>query len=193
MTPNDFVITTKPVNGIVINSVGIINSVDGDNAQVYFIGTNEVVIAPFKSLSIVDVEKTGKGHPQKICNICHILKPMSNFARNQNDAKGRPTRRPSCNECRKTIEGKNMSASEKRRMKEIRPQDKAVFVCPICEKRSIVGVNANIVADHDHNTGKGREWICDSCNTGLGRFKDDIEILEKVIDYLKRFEDDVAE
>ncbi len=193
MNPNEFVIATQPVNGIVINSVGIINSVDVDKAQVYFIGKNEVVIAPFESLSHVDVENTGKGHPQKICNMCHILKPMSDFARNQNDAKGRPTRRPSCNECRKTIEGKNMSASEKRRMMDKRPNDKAIFVCPICEKRSIVGVNANIVADHDHDTGKGREWICDSCNTGLGRFKDDIDILERVIDYLKRFEDEAPE
>lgn len=190
MNQNDFVIATKPVNGIVVNSVGIVNSIDEGKVQVYFIGTNEVVIAPFDSFSIINVENTGKGHSKKICNICHILKPMSDFARNQNDAKGRPTRRPSCKECRKTIEGKNMSASEKRRMQNKRPQDKAIFVCPICEKRSIVGVNANIVADHDHDTGMGREWICDSCNTGLGRFKDDIEILEKVIEYLKRFEDD---
>ena len=114
MTPNDFVIATKPVNGIVVNSVGIINSVDQDKVQVYFIGKNEVVVAPFDSFSIINVENTGKGHPQKICNMCHILKPMSDFARNQNDAKGRPTRCPICNECRKTIEGKNMSTSEKR-------------------------------------------------------------------------------
>ena len=73
-------------------------------------------------------------------------------------------------------------------MNEKRPPNKTVFVCPVCEKRTIVGITANIVADHDHETGKGREWICDSCNTGLGRFKDDIVILERVIDYLKRFE-----
>ena len=187
MTPDDLVITSKPVNGIVINSVGIINSVDGDKAQVYFIGTNEVVIAPFDSLSIIDVDNTGDLYLNKICNICHLLKPTDEFSINQSAKGDRPVRRPSCKSCRKVIEGKKMSASEVRRMKEKRPQDKAVFVCPICEKRSIVGVNANIVADHDHDTGKGREWICDSCNTGLGRFKDDIEILEKVIDYLKRF------
>ena len=80
-----------------------------------------------------------------------------------------------------------MTAAERKRMNEKRPPNKTVFVCPVCEKRTIVGITANIVADHDHETGKGREWICDSCNTGLGRFKDDIAILERVIDYLKRF------
>ncbi|WP_230380692.1 endonuclease domain-containing protein [Helicobacter pylori] len=42
--------------------------------------------------------------------------------------------------------------------------------------------------DHNHDTGQGREWICDSCNTGLGRFKDNPKFLEKVIEYLKKYE-----
>ena len=87
----------------------------------------------------------------------------------------------------KSIDGKKLSASERKRMNEKRPPNKTIFVCPLCEKRTIVGITANIVRDHDHKTGKGREWICDSCNTGLGRFKDDIVILERVIEYLKRF------
>ncbi len=58
---------------------------------------------------------------------------------------------------------------------------------PNLHEKTIVGVTANLVRDHDHETGKGREWICDSCNTGLGRFKDDTEFLERVIEYLKKF------
>ena len=38
---------------------------------------------------------------------------------------------------------------------------------------------------HDHKTGRPRAWICDSCNTGIGRFKDEIEILKNAIEYLK--------
>ena len=193
MNQNEFVIANQPVNGIAINSVGIINSVDGNKAQVYFIGKNEVVIAPFHSLSVIDVNNTGDLFPDKICNICHLLKPVEQFPRNQNQAGGRIIRRPSCQECRKVIDGKKLNAAEKRRMLAKRPPDKTIFICPVCEKRSIVGITANIVADHDHDTGMGRKWICDSCNTGLGRFKDDIEILERVIDYLKRFEDDGPE
>lgn len=64
---------------------------------------------------------------------------------------------------------------------------KGIFTCPICQKTTIVEVTANLVKDHDHHTGKGREWICDSCNTGLGRFKDDINLLKRAINYLKKY------
>ena len=193
MKPDDFVIATQPVNGVVINSVGIVNSICEKGVQVYFVGKNEVVIAPFLSLRVIDVDKTGKGFPNKICNICHVFKPMDEFAKNQNDAKGNFTTRPSCKDCREEIDGENLTSSERRQMNRIRPPDKTVFVCPICEKRSIVSITVTIRPDHDHGTGMGREWICDSCNTGLGRFKDDITILEAAIEYLKRFENDESE
>lgn len=190
MKPNDFVIATEPVNGIVRNSVGIINSVSETSAQVYFIGKNEVVISSFDSLDVIDVDQTGEEHSIKICNICHILKPKTEFNVNQTNASGRPTTRPSCKDCRKDIDGKGLKAGEKRRLEAVKPPDKTVFVCPICEKRTVIGVTAKIVRDHDHKTGMGREWICDSCNTGLGRFKDDIAILEVAIEYLKKFGND---
>ena len=41
--------------------------------------------------------------------------------------------------------------------------------------------------DHDHETGQFRGWLCYSCNTGLGKLGDNIEGLEKAIEYLKRF------
>ena len=190
MKPNDFVIATEPVNGIVRNSVGIINSVSETGAQVYFVRKNEVVIAPFDSLDVIDVDQTGDDHPSKICNVCHIFKPTTEFDKNQKSISGKIRRRPSCKICREDIDGKGMPTSERRRMNAIRPEDKTVFVCPVCEKRTIVAVTANIVADHDHDTGMAREWICDSCNTGLGRFKDNITILETAIEYLKKFGND---
>ena len=187
MKPNDFVIATEPVNGIVRNSVGIINSVSETSAQVYFVGKNEVVIAPFDSLDVIDVDQTGDDHPSKICNVCHIFKPTTEFEKNQKSISGKIRRRPSCDVCRIEIDGKKMSASEKRRMNAFRPPAKTVFICPICDKRSIVKITAEVRADHDHDTGVGRDWICDSCNTGLGRFKDNIAILEVAIEYLKKF------
>ena len=40
MKPNDFVIATRPINGIKINSVGIVNSTTVQYALVCFIGKN---------------------------------------------------------------------------------------------------------------------------------------------------------
>lgn len=42
---------------------------------------------------------------------------------------------------------------------------------------------ANI--DHCHTTGKVRGILCWPCNTALGKFKDDTEILNSAINYLK--------
>ena len=77
-----------------------------------------------------------------------------------------------------------MSCSDKRIMDKIKP-NMEIWTCPICKKTTIPGLTSKVVCDHDHITGKPRAWICDSCNTGLGRFKDNIELLESAIQYLK--------
>ena len=66
-------------------------------------------------------------------------------------------------------------------MEKQRPKKGEHFKCPICQKRSIVGITAKVVADHDHHTGHIRGFICDSCNTGLGRFKNGDNYLKNAI------------
>jgi lambda family phage minor tail protein L len=49
--------------------------------------------------------------------------------------------------------------------------------------------NGNPVAlsvDHCHKTNTLRDLLCHQCNSGLGQFKDNIEILQKAIDYLHK-------
>lgn len=40
--------------------------------------------------------------------------------------------------------------------------------------------------DHDHETGKNRDVLCSSHNTGLGRFHDSVGELQAAIEYLKK-------
>ena len=183
---NDFVVTTKNIEDIVERSVGLVKEVSNKSIKVFFIGKEKTITVSDDEILFLDVNKTGKPYDKKICNVCHLLKDYyGEFEINQTDAKGRKTTRPSCRECRKNIDGDKFIPSEKRKLEKIKP--KYIFTCPICNKNSIAGITANLVKDHDHKSGKAREWICDSCNTGLGRFKDDIKLLEKAIDYLKKY------
>lgn len=50
--------------------------------------------------------------------------------------------------------------------------------CDLCLKKG------KVVWDHDHDTGHFRGWLCHGCNTGLGKFGDSIEQLERVVRYL---------
>lgn len=185
----DFVILLEAISDIEKNAVGIIEKqTDENNYSVFFIGKSKSIIVENGKVEFLDVCKTGKPHKYKICNICHVLKEdFVDFEINQTDAKGRKTTRPSCRVCRVKIDGIKLLHSEKKRMEQQKP-DK-IFKCPICGKSSIPGITANIVIDHDHSTGLARTWLCDSCNTGLGRFKDSIELLEKAIAYIKHFQE----
>ena len=44
--------------------------------------------------------------------------------------------------------------------------------------------------DHDHATLKFRGWLCDNCNTGIGRLGDNIEGLKRALAYLEKAEDE---
>lgn len=38
--------------------------------------------------------------------------------------------------------------------------------------------------DHDHRTGKVRGILCQACNLGLGKFRDDPALIKSAIRYL---------
>lgn len=59
--------------------------------------------------------------------------------------------------------------------------------CAICGgKNTFRNSSRDLFVDHDHETKKIRGLLCNHCNTGLGHFKDNRELLQKAIDYLKK-------
>lgn len=54
--------------------------------------------------------------------------------------------------------------------------------CAVCGKE----LDHNLCVDHDHKTGKIRGLLCDKCNLALGNVDDNLEILLKLIEYLRR-------
>lgn len=47
------------------------------------------------------------------------------------------------------------------------------------------GTDCRLAVDHDHRTGTIRGLLCNSCNRGLGRFKDSLELLRAAVRYLE--------
>lgn len=57
--------------------------------------------------------------------------------------------------------------------------------CIICGKTKEEN-KQNLSVDHDHESGKIRGLLCDTCNRGLGYFKDDPELIINAAKYLKK-------
>jgi len=167
------------------NDVGVIKTEDKNHASVFFIRIWKQVELARNDFEIINVRKVGDGFSKKICNVCHKLKKTTEFAKNQNAKDNRSVRRPSCRDCRIKMEGVRISRADRLKWFKEKPINEP-FICPVCKKRTIAGVTSKVVLEHDHRTGKAGGWICDSCNTGLGRFKDDIELLKNAIEFLKK-------
>jgi len=62
--------------------------------------------------------------------------------------------------------------------------------CSICgNKETAIEPRTNkirgLAVDHNHETGKVRGLLCGKCNRGIGFFQENINFLQKTIDYLK--------
>ncbi len=64
--------------------------------------------------------------------------------------------------------------------------------CAICESPE-TGTNQygtkRLAVDHNHNDGKVRQLLCEKCNRALGLLNDDLEVILKAYEYLKKHED----
>lgn len=58
--------------------------------------------------------------------------------------------------------------------------------CEICGKRFTTIDKPQ--KDHDHKTGAQRGLLCMHCNTAIGKFNDDPELLLRAIQYLRKYQ-----
>lgn len=60
-------------------------------------------------------------------------------------------------------------------------------VCAICKQPCNRSTTDRLCVDHDHQSGIVRGLLCFQCNVGLGKFKDNANILRAAADYLDTF------
>lgn len=114
------------------------------------------------------------------CSGCLREKPDSQFNLHSN---GKP--RKTCKECDRNRHYKRtygITIDEYNRMYE-----QQGGVCKICNLPANHNSN-HLCIDHDHETGQVRALLCDTCNRGLGYFKDDTRLLDKASEYLRAYE-----
>lgn len=125
------------------------------------------------------------GEPKsKVCTECHIEKPIEEFSKNQFGKNNRILRRPVCKLCY----SKKVKINAKEAKEYIKKHPKPVFgdkfICPICNRKFIIWHKAQVCLDHSHIDGSVRGWICGSCNTSIGKFHDDPNILKRAIKWI---------
>lgn len=113
-----------------------------------------------------------------ICAKCHIEKTEEEFYVRK-DRNNRPTSR--CKKCI-YVDQRRYSTIRKYRISERVYQALSENGCNICG----VYTEKRLNIDHDHDTGMVRGVLCSRCNLTLGNVKDDISLLEKMIEYLRR-------
>lgn len=149
---------------------------------------------------------------QKRYSKCGVLKVLDDFNKTNDRASGRTSWCKACSTKRgrawysqdpqkfrdKTKRNRNYprervskAAWALKKYYKITPQEYEALsaaqggMCALCGKPP---GKRRLAVDHNHKTDRNRALLCGKCNTGLGHFNDDLELLNKAIAYLHKWE-----
>jgi hypothetical protein len=106
----------------------------------------------------------------KTCIYCHAAKELSDFPKHSHYKDNLDSR------CRDCVKQQTQTRKALHKIAPPKPKN-----CECCGKSP-----RKWCLDHDHKTNQIRGWLCDQCNTGIGKLGDTIESLEKALKYLKK-------
>lgn len=112
-------------------------------------------------------EKIEETQMRKICSYCGKRKNKGSFPKHSMYKDNLDTR------CKKCV--KKHSRVRNQLHKEAPPRPE---LCECCKK-----VPIKWVLDHDHGDDSFRGWICDRCNTGIGKLGDDLQGIVNAMNY----------
>lgn len=136
----------------------------------------------------------------KTCCTCKTIKSYSEFYKDKNNKDGHSYRCKSCQKIKEQKYYKTQKYKEKVRKDRWKNQNIDIninqynellkshdYKCAICGITT-TELNKGLCVDHNHKNGKIRGLLCTSCNRGIGSLKDDINLLEKAIQYLTKYD-----
>ena len=110
----------------------------------------------------------------KTCKICGVEKSVAAFSAHKMYKDRLDSR---CKEC------VSEQAKIRRELKKVAPD--MPERCECCGNKS----HKTLVLDHCHETNQFRGWICEACNTGIGKLGDDFTGVWLAAMYLSRFDE----
>jgi hypothetical protein len=136
----------------------------------------------------------------KTCSKCRIEKPDTEFYKNTKQKDGLQNWCKTC--CAENDKKRGSRRQYKRRQNlrlygidEVEYERKLTeqnWGCAICgsaspHQENQYGPCKNFCVDHNHETDEVRGLLCGHCNRGIGDFMENIELLEKAIEYLNKY------
>ena len=130
--------------------------------------SSQVIDLKYESQSKANIklETTGQ-NVTKTCKICHVEKPITEFHKN-----GAWTR-PECKECCNAMQRDYLKLRREHKTPEIGTP------CECCGR-----TDEKLQWDHCHETLDHRGWLCNNCNTGIGKLGDNITGVMQALAYL---------
>ena len=105
----------------------------------------------------------------KTCIYCNTEKPLSEFPKHSLYKDNLDMR------CRECIKKHSKIRKQLHKDAPQRPE-----YCECCGN-----IPRKWCLDHDHKTDKFRGWLCDKCNTGIGKLGDDLKGVKMAVKYLE--------
>lgn len=134
-------------------------------------------------------ERGGPLATEKKCGVCKTIKPAAEFYPNRATRSGLSGYCIKCTIVRsgtqvrnpRTVRNGHLKRTYGITMDEFEQMVEAQQgQCVVCER-----VVDRLVVDHDHETGATRELLCGTCNSGLGLFGENPEMLRRAAEYLE--------
>lgn len=135
-------------------------------------------------------EKHGKGKLK--CRTCKTVKPNTAFIISEKSANGYLGR---CKECTDYYNTNKQRLQKDYMLKstygiDINHFEKMLelqkYSCEICKIHQD-NITGPLCVDHCHITGEVRGLLCFRCNSSIGKFEDDINLLTSAINYLQKY------